>query len=113
MKDYNNNKLFQQKLFLIFLFGLFAISTCYYIPAEKNINKTFTNFSFGSCFLGFLSDRDDMFKTINLNNPELWIWLGDAAYIDHVNINYFSNNIPLDVEYAKGMFEKVKNEKCN
>ena len=26
----------------------------------------------------------DIFKTINQYDPELWIWLGDAAYTDDV-----------------------------
>lgn len=100
------------KIFIFNLIGILTISSCYYIPAEENINKTYSNFSFGSCFLGFLSDREDMFKTINKNKPELWVWLGDATYIDFYTMNYFSANIPIDMQYAESMFNKVKNEKC-
>lgn len=97
--------------FLIFLF-LISFINSYYIPCEKNLNKTFTNFSYGSCFLGFLSDRDDIFKTINKNNPELWMWLGDAAYIDKIKLNYLSNEFDFDEKFAIEMFQKVKKDKC-
>ncbi len=106
--------IFFSKIKLLIICSFFInITLNYHIPCNKNINKTFNNFSFGSCFLGFLSDRDDMFNTINKNNPELWVWLGDAAYIDYYTMNYFSNNILVDLEYAQYMFNKVKNDKCN
>jgi len=109
-------KKFVQKIqffFLIISFATFNLTYSYYIPSEENINKTFSNFSFGSCFLGYLSERDDMFKTINENNPDLWVWLGDAAYIDKININYLSSSISLDIQFAEKMFNNVKSEKCN
>lgn len=113
LKEFDKIKIGIFTLPILLLLSLFELFPCYFIHNEKNFNKTLSNFSFGSCFMGFLSERDDIFKTINFNNPELWIWLGDAAYIDKINLNYFSSNIPLDVEYAQKMFNKVKQEKCN
>lgn len=39
--------------------------------------------AFGSCY-GMLHFMTDIFKTINAYDPNLWIWLGDAAYTDDV-----------------------------
>ncbi len=100
------------KIYLFIIFNFLTIIKTYYIPYNTNLNETFNNFSFGSCFLGYLSDRNDIFQTINDNQPELWIWTGDAAYIDKINLKYFSSRVPLDLEYAENMFQKVKNEKC-
>jgi hypothetical protein len=31
-----------------------------------------------------LKHVNDIFKSIDIYNPDLWIWLGDAAYTDHL-----------------------------
>lgn len=53
----------------------------YYIAHGEHSNLTLNNFSFGSCWRGFLSYRYDLFNMINKNDPQLWLWLGDSAYI--------------------------------
>jgi alkaline phosphatase D len=65
----------------IFLLSLIIPSFCYYIPEYHN-NKQINNFAFGSCFGGFLSENKDIFQAVLKRKPELWLWLGDAYYLD-------------------------------
>ncbi len=92
----------------LFVLQTIIISLCYYIE-EKHHNKIKNNFAFGSCFYGRLSTRFDMFKTIQENNPELWVWLGDAAYSD---LKYPLNKKIFDYEFSQDMFNKSKNNEC-
>ena len=50
----------------------------YYI-SSSNKNTTLYNFSFGSCFK--YRYTNNIFETILKNNPQLWIWSGDAIYV--------------------------------
>lgn len=84
------------------------LSVCYYI--EENHHKNIiNNFAFGSCFYGRLSTRLDMFKTIEEHNPELWVWLGDAAYADPI---FPLNEKIFNYEFSQEMFNKSKNNEC-
>jgi hypothetical protein len=72
---------------------------------EKHHSNIKNNFVFGSCFIGRISDKFDIFNTIRDNEPELYIWLGDAAYAD--------NKIPklgeyFNYEFSKDIFNQSK-----
>jgi hypothetical protein len=69
---------------LIFILILSPILT-YYLPTGYH-NYSLTTFAFGSCYRGFFSMRYDIFKQVNKNNPQLFLWLGDAAYVHNVTI---------------------------
>jgi hypothetical protein len=40
---------------------------------------------FGSCY-GLFEYKLDTFKQVVKNNPHLWIWMGDAAYTDKMEL---------------------------
>ena len=40
----------------------------------------------------------DIFKTINKLNPEMFVWLGDAAYLDNLDIDYLQEKYLFLVE---------------
>ena len=90
-------KILESKIIFIFLISLMKIFKSIYIE-EKHHSKIKNNFVFGSCFIGRISDKFDIFNTIGLNNPELYVWLGDAAYAD--------NKIPINGEYFNYEFSK-------
>jgi len=50
-----------------------------------------------------------MFKTIQTHNPELWVWLGDAAYAD---LRFSFNNNNFDYQYSLNIFNQSKNNEC-
>jgi len=60
-------------------FLLEGLISAYYINTN-NTNFTLTNFSFGSCYN--YRHKNKIFKTISKNLPQLWIWTGDAVYIN-------------------------------
>lgn len=93
-------------LFLIVCENVFS----FYIPGGNHTEIILTNFSFGSCFGGFLSDSEKqwIFRTIEKQNPQIWIWAGDAAYLDSFSINYFKRSINLNFTHAEKMFNKTK-----
>jgi hypothetical protein len=86
--------------------------SCYFIPSGNHNNFTLNNFAFGSCFQGFLSDRLDIFKSINEENPELWVWLGDATYLDNLTLNYFTYPTEFDAFHVEKMFNMTKYDIC-
>jgi alkaline phosphatase D len=75
----------------------------YYLPENdierlevlKKNNHNITNFAFGSCFNGFLRTRMDIFKTINNQNPDLFIFNGDVTYLDELDLNLIFNIPPV------------------
>jgi len=91
------------------------VSYSYFIPPFENSNKTLLNFAFGSCFKGFMSrsNRHDIFQIINDYNPELWLWLGDVAYLDYSTLHYYKHTINLNLTESKRRFDESKNDKCN
>lgn len=101
----NSSKIIFQFLFLI---TQIYYSLTYYIEETHHSNIT-NSFAFGSCFYGRLSYRFDMFNTINRNNPELWVWLGDAAYADNP-LNF--NTKKFDLQYSSDTFNKSKSNEC-
>jgi alkaline phosphatase D len=82
----------------------------YYIPAG-NHNTTLTNFTFGSCYRGPKGWRQDIFQTINQNKPQLWLWLGDAAYVDNIFasiVGYYRSTLDIDEERIETLFNYTK-----
>jgi len=72
-------------LFLLFLilslnpaFGLMFRET---LPI--NLNSYSKNdalrINYGACY-GFKNQSNDIFKSVIANDPDVWVWLGDAAY---------------------------------
>lgn len=49
------------------------------IQSEQNIT-----FAFGSCFKFYRNIESTTFEKIAKHNPEYFLWLGDAAYIDRM-----------------------------
>ena len=95
----------------VIILSLLKFASSYYIPIGNHNNTTLQNFAFGSCFGGFLStNKTWIFKTILKNNPQLWIWGGDAAYLDSFSINYFRRSLALNFTHAENMFLKTKND---
>ena len=96
--------------FLLFLFSLlFFNSHAYYIQEGHDSSKIITNFTFGSNFYGRYSVEEDIFKKILSHKSNLWIWLGNAVYLDKPKFNYFSNSTEkIDWNFIRLLYEKVK-----
>jgi hypothetical protein len=100
-------------LTLLTIFYIVNFSMSYPIISGSHQNTTLNTFAFGSCFYGRLSTRLDIFKTINLHNPELWVWLGDAAYVDKVALwDYYKSHLEVDFKKAEEIFATSKNNEC-
>jgi hypothetical protein len=113
------NLIFVNEIILILytiIFYTFSSSVnSFYIESghhEQISNKTINNFAFGSCFMGRFSTRLDMFKTILENEPDLWVWLGDAAYVDPLTFDYTKSTVEFDKNFAQDLFNRVREEKC-
>lgn len=98
------------KKFLALFFILINVSQGYYIKDNIRHEKSMDRIAFGSCFLASFSYRDDIFQTVTKTNPELFIWLGDAAYLDTINLNYFSPTREFSADDAKQKYNKSKFE---
>lgn len=95
------------------MYFLFYCVSAYYIPPGNHINMTLNNFTFGSCFYGRLSTKLDIFDAIQKENPQLWMWLGDAAYVDKIAfINYWNSDLKVNFTLAEEIFDKVKKNEC-
>ncbi len=110
----NNMKMnitYTNYFFLIFIL-FFFYSQEYYIQEGHDPSKIITNFTFGSNYYGRYSKEEDIFKTINEHNSNLWIWLGNAVYLDKPKLNYFSKSPEtMDWDFIKLLYEKAKNNK--
>ena len=53
------------------------------------------NLAFGSCY-GIFSHTSDIFETIADQKPDLFVWLGDVAYVD--NPRHFG---PMPADYIR------------
>jgi len=99
--------------FLLELLLLISTIQSYYIRTGNHKNLTINSFAFGSCFYGKFSNKLDIFKSVHKENPDLWMWLGDAAYIDElVLFGYYKSTINFDPIFAKKMFFESKNNEC-
>jgi hypothetical protein len=53
-----------------------------------------------------------MFDIILKNNPQMWMWIGDAAYIDVQTIAfYWMSTNKVNFTLAEEIFDQAKNEK--
>ena len=98
---------------IILLFILFIInSKCYYIQEGHDPTKIISNFTFGSNYYGRYSKEEDIFQTIITHKSDLWIWLGNAVYLDKPKFNFFENSPEqMDFNFIKLLYEKVKSNK--
>ena len=104
MKTKNIN--IELSLFII----LFVCSKAYYIQEGHDSTKIITNFTFGSNYYGRYLKEENIFEKILEHNSDLWIWLGNAVYLDKPEFNYFANNREsMDWELIKYLYQKAKN----
>ena len=95
------------------LFILFFISSKeYYIQEGHDPSKIITNFTFGSNYYGRYSKEEDIFQIILTHKPNLWIWLGNAVYLDIPKFNFFKTTPEkMDWDFIKLLYKKVKTNK--
>ena len=53
------------------------------LPDINNNDDDNLRVAFGSCY-GLLNFSTDIFAHVNKYKPDVWIWLGDAAYTDDI-----------------------------
>jgi hypothetical protein len=97
--------------FLLIIFSLFFVKT-YYIAEGNHSNITLDNFAFGSCYGGFLKNRMDMFKIVLKSDPQMWLWVGDATYLDFFTYNYLRKDFGFDSRHVEKMFNETKFDEC-
>ena len=97
----------------ISIFVIFFISSkAYYIQEGNDPSITIINFTFGSNYYGRYLKEENIFKTILEHNPNLWIWLGNAVYLDKPKFNYFTSSPELsDWSFIKQLYKNAKNNK--
>ena len=102
---FTNLKINHILLFII----LFISVSSYYIKEGHASSSIITNFTFGSNYYGRYSQNENIFKTILQHNSNLWIWLGNAVYLDQPKLNYFQNSPKeIDADFIKALLKKVK-----
>ena len=69
--------------------------------------------AFGSCY-GIEDHKSNIFETIAEDKPDLWIWLGDAAYVDTGDTIWSSLGISspegMDVDYVSERLRMTKED---
>lgn len=101
-------------LLSITLLSLINQSNSYYIKEGEQKSFPVSNFSFGSCYNSWSSKRMDAFKYIKKLNPELFIWMGDAAYLDSIPRSIVNSIYPYtfyNKEYFISRFNVTYNNK--
>jgi hypothetical protein len=99
---------FKYVLSLLFLQQYFS-----FFISSGNSSLPINSFAFGSCYYKHAKERLDIFNAINKNSPELWLWLGDAAYLHGFTLlNYHKHTIEINFTQAAEMLNSVKNDKC-
>ena len=94
---------------LFLIINLLHTLSSYYIKNDQS-NITLNNISFGSCFYGIESTRLDIFEKVLFHNPQLWMWTGDAAYVDERLIfTYYKSTNDVNFTYAKSLFDEARN----
>ena len=68
---------------LFFLIQILYLRNNRISALNANTSKTLTKIAFGSCS-GMMKSISKVFKTLTDYDPELFIWLGDTAYVDEV-----------------------------
>ena len=99
-----------QKINLSLFILLLIYSNSYYIQEGHDSSKIITNFTFGSNYYGRYLKEENIFEKILEHYSNLWIWLGNAVYLDKPEFNYFTNTREsMDWEFIKYLYQKVKN----
>ena len=94
---------------LLILILLIISSHSYYIQEGHDSSKIITNFTFGSNYYGRYSKEEDIFQVIITHHPNLWIWLGNAVYLDKPQFNVFeSSPEKMDFDFIQRLYEKAK-----
>ena len=97
------------------IFSLLKFTNSLYVKDGKHPEVQLNNFAFGSCFNGFGSKnrlRFDIFEKISIKNPDLFVWLGDVAYLDNVDHHLLLGTVPaynekkLKTKYDETFYEK-------
>lgn len=95
---------------LKFFILLFTFSNFNTIPIYPNSNNhEVSSIAFGSCFKTYNLGKDNkIFKAVKDKNPDLWVWLGDTAYLDNLNFklskfeeDYIKNHVETVFNYSK------------
>lgn len=95
-----------------FLLVLIGFSKCLYLKDGNNSNIIISKLAFGSCFNGFGYKRFEIFESILNNNPDIFVWLGDVAYLDEFNFSLIFGSVPpFSKENAIKKFDETYNEK--
>ncbi len=111
-------------LVLIIFHVIFVRANFSYISEKNNSLAPINKIALGSCYNGLnnKNSRFDIFQKIDEHKPDLWIWLGDAAYIRPLKrtsyiqkiSNFFSNkNLTFDYIGVEEKFNQTKNNTCN
>ena len=62
----------------------------YYIPETNHNITNITSFAFGSCYnLKKTISKYTIFNEISKTSADVFLWLGDAAYVDEPNLLYY------------------------
>ena len=97
--------LIQYLLLITIIVNLNAI----YLEQGHN-NLVVNRFVFGSCYNSQNKKRMDIFNNILLKNPDLFVWLGDATYIDRFSFKMVFGIAPdFDFENSILKFDEVYN----
>ena len=99
------------KIICLIIFS-FAFNTFGFLPLKmgNNSNMIINKFAFGSCYNFFGPKRMDIFKTINNNNPDMFVWLGDVTYLDDINLNLILGMSPIfNKQESERRFNETKN----
>lgn len=95
---------------LLINLSLFYSFNSYYIN-NSHPDMTLNNFTFGSCFYGRESTRLDIFEKIIKHNSQMFLWMGDAAYVDlQTYVYYWKSNLEVNFTLAEQIWSESKNE---
>lgn len=61
---------------------------------------------FGSCFQNRKYKHYQVFSTIKSLNPDVWMWTGDAVYLNYTTPNFKSVNVGLynELKFSEGLY---------
>ena len=100
------------KNFKLPIFILFFIYCRTYYIQEGHEAYIITNFTFGSNYYGRYCEEEEIFQTIITHKSNLWVWLGNAVYLNKPRFDYFVNTPELmEWDDIKLLYQKVKNNK--
>ena len=72
----------------LLLFLSFFVNSVFVIDTKER-DVTETRINFGSCV--WPGAPQTIWKAVIDRNPDLWIWTGDATYLDYKNFDMFSD----------------------